>query len=140
MIQSIILQPLRNGAFIQFIIDFFSIVDKNDPDTLKVRSQYDALRNMADELENLFKLTQARLITAEIEALDLRRDRAIIGISNEVNDGIDPWSSEIAQANQSITNYNTLLARCGEATKPYRKKHLWPLKMPQVKLPKFRRR
>lgn len=81
MIQSIVLQPLRNGEFIQFIFDFLNIVEKNDPDTLKVRNQYDSLKAMADELEGLFKLSQSSLITGEIEALDLRRDRAIIGIS-----------------------------------------------------------
>ncbi len=31
----------------------------------------------------------------------------------EVYDGIGPWAAVIVQANQSITIYNTLLARCG---------------------------
>lgn len=81
MIQSIVLQPLRNGEFIQFIFDFLNILEKNNPDVLKVRPQFDSLKSITDEMENLFKLSQASLITAEIEALDLRRDRAITGIS-----------------------------------------------------------
>ena len=81
MIQSIVLQPLRNGEFIQFLFDFLNIVQKNDPDALKVRAQFEALKTSADETEKLFKISQASLITAEIEAMDNRRDRAITGIS-----------------------------------------------------------
>lgn len=80
MIQSIVLQPLRNGEFIQFVYDFLRIVQTNNPDELKARPQYDGLKLLADEMENLFRISQASLITAEIEALDLRRDRALIGI------------------------------------------------------------
>lgn len=65
MIQSIVLQPLRNGELIQFVFDFLSIIQKNDPDILKVRPQYDGLKSKADEMEILFKHSQSSLITAE---------------------------------------------------------------------------
>jgi len=84
MIKSIVLQPLRNGEYIQFLTDVLNIVAKNDPDTLNVSPQYSALRTTTDSVEKLFKISQSSLVTEEIEALDKRRDDAINGISLQV--------------------------------------------------------
>ncbi len=81
MIKSIVLQPLRNGEFIQFLTDFLVIVDKNNPDNLQVRPAFEALKSLTDDMENLFKISQASIITRDIEGLDERRDRAVNGIS-----------------------------------------------------------
>jgi len=81
MINSIVLQPLRNGEYIQFLTDTLNTVLKNDPDDLNVRAQYDLLRTATDDIEKLFKISQASLVTKEIEAIDARRDQAINGIT-----------------------------------------------------------
>ncbi|WP_316846268.1 DUF6261 family protein [Pedobacter psychrodurus] len=81
MINSIVLQPLRNGEYIQFMTDTLNIVSKNNPEKLKVSAQYEALRAATDNVEKLFKISQASLVTEELEALDKRRDDAINGIN-----------------------------------------------------------
>lgn len=80
MINSITLQPLRNGEFLQFLTDVLVIVNKKDPAALKVVALNDALKAKTDEAEKLFKISQSSLITQEIEQLDQRRDDAINGI------------------------------------------------------------
>ncbi|MGN7989266.1 DUF6261 family protein [Pedobacter sp. 22226] len=84
MINSIVLQTLRNGEYIQFITDALNVVSKNNPKKLNVSTQYDALLAAKDDIEKLFKISQGSLITEEIENLDKRRDDAINGINLHV--------------------------------------------------------
>ncbi|QNN41120.1 DUF6261 family protein [Pedobacter roseus] len=84
MINTLLLQPLRNAEYIQYLTDTLNIVSKNNPTALNVSAQYDALLAAKDDIEKLFKISQASLVTAEIEALDKRRDDAINGISLQV--------------------------------------------------------
>jgi hypothetical protein len=84
MINSIVLQPLRNGEYIQFLTDTLNIVSKNNPEALNVTAQYNALVTATTEVEKLFKISQGSLVTEEIEALDARRDNAINGITLQV--------------------------------------------------------
>lgn len=84
MINSIVLQSLRNGEYIQFLTDTLNIVSKSNPQALNVSAQYEALRTATENVEKLFKISQTSLVTAEIEALDKRRDDAINGISLQV--------------------------------------------------------
>lgn len=81
MINSIVLQPLRNSEYLQFITDTLNILSKNNPETLNISAQYNALSDAKDEVEKLFKISQSSLVTTEIEVLDKRRDDAIIGIN-----------------------------------------------------------
>ncbi len=84
MINSIVLQPLRNGEYIQFLTDTLNIVSKNNPEALNVTAQYNALVTATTEVEKLFKISQGSLVTEEIEALDAHRDNAINGITLQV--------------------------------------------------------
>ncbi|WP_316847695.1 DUF6261 family protein [Pedobacter psychrodurus] len=84
MINNLALQTLRNGEYIQFITDTLNIVSKNNPEKLNVSTQYEALRLAKDNVEKLFKISQASLVTEELEAMDKRRDDAITGISLQV--------------------------------------------------------
>jgi hypothetical protein len=80
MINAIKLQALRNGEYIQLMLDIVKIIDKKGPDTLQVAEEYTALKDEVAELETLFKIAQGNLITDELIALDARRDNAITGI------------------------------------------------------------
>src|SRR6478752_4797565 len=80
MIEAINLQNLRNAEFIQFCKNFTTIVNTSNPTTLSVKPQYDTMMLRLGEMETLFKTATSNPITAEIEALDVRRDRAITGI------------------------------------------------------------
>jgi hypothetical protein len=80
MIQAIDLGRLRNSENVQFFGDTLKIVSRNNPTTLLVQAKYDFLNGIQTELEALFKKSTENPITAEIEALDVRRDRAVSGI------------------------------------------------------------
>lgn len=74
------LANLRNAEYLQYTKNFADIVKRNDPTLLKVEAKYDALINKNGELDTLFKKILANENTAEILALDERRDDAINGI------------------------------------------------------------
>lgn len=80
MINAISLRNLRNAEYLQFISNFLAIVLRNNPTLLKILAKYDALVGINTELEALFKKIMANEKTAEILALDERRDNAINGI------------------------------------------------------------
>lgn len=85
MINSIPLQTLRNGEFLQFISDILGIVSLNDPAQLQVSGQFTQLQAEYVSLQELFKTDRSNPVTEEIIALDIRRDEAVTGISVLVN-------------------------------------------------------
>ncbi|WP_310560651.1 DUF6261 family protein [Flavobacterium sp.] len=74
------LPKLRNAEYLQFIKNYLAIVLRNDPTVLKILAKYDALVGKGNELDALFKKILANEKTAEILALDERRDDAVNGI------------------------------------------------------------
>jgi len=115
MINSIDLTHLRNPECIQFFKNFTSIITANNPATLSVKPQNDNMILKVAELETLFKTATSNPITAEIEALDLRRDRASIGIAGVIRSYIyhyDPVMVEAATILQNNLNlYSTGIAQ-----------------------------
>lgn len=97
MIKGIILHLLRNSEFIQFIKDFLGITLKNDPATLKVKTEYDNLQLQSEQLEALYVKEQGSALTEDIAALDTRRDRAMVGIAGVVNGFIYHFDAETAK-------------------------------------------
>jgi hypothetical protein len=85
MINGITLNSLRNAEFIQFIKGILAIILSNGPAALNVQVQYDSVQAMLTALETLFITEQGSAITADISALDARRDRAITGFTLLVN-------------------------------------------------------
>ncbi len=80
MIQAIDILRLRNPEYIQFSRNFLTIVALNDPATLKVQPEYDGFDAVLKDIESLFKTDQGSNITPVIEALVMRRDKAVTGI------------------------------------------------------------
>jgi Family of unknown function (DUF6261) len=80
MIVSIDLAKLSNAGYIQFSRNFLDIVASHNPVILKVEPEYTALDNELKVIEAVFKTDQASKLTPVIEALDIRRDNAIMGI------------------------------------------------------------
>jgi hypothetical protein len=85
MIETVNLKDMRNAEYVQFSKDLAFIVLANDPAAMNVQEKYDAFVNKTAELEVLFKKSTENAITAEIEALDARRDRAISGMLMYIN-------------------------------------------------------
>jgi hypothetical protein len=80
MMNAIDLRNLRNAEYLQYIKNYLAIVLRNDPTVLKILAKYDALMDKSNELDALFKKILANENTAELLALDERRDDAINGI------------------------------------------------------------
>lgn len=80
MMNGINLANLRNAEYLQYTKNFADIVKRNNPTLLNVQAKYDALLSKSGELDALFKKILANENTAEILALDERRDDAINGI------------------------------------------------------------
>lgn len=71
---------LRNSEFIRYAKDVATVCNLNSPKTLKIEGQLNSFTNTFDELNRLFKIAQGNKLTAELQALDDRRDQALIGI------------------------------------------------------------
>lgn len=75
---------LRLNEFIQFYQDFLKILGTNDPEILKVKSQYDDLHALVATLASYYKPELGSEITAELQELDAKRDSALHGIELQV--------------------------------------------------------
>lgn len=84
-IQAIDIKSLRNAEYIQFQKDLLNIVHLNDETILKCKPQYDAMVAVVTVIESIFKTDQGSNITPVIEALDARRDTAVMGIFKNID-------------------------------------------------------
>lgn len=84
-INAIDLKSLRNSESIQFTTDFLDLVHLNDETVLKCKPQYDALKALNTEIEGMFKTDQGSNVTPVIEALDAKRDNAVMGIFKNID-------------------------------------------------------
>ena len=105
MINSITLKYLRNAEFIQFSKDVLTIVQGNDPAALLATDAYNDFSAITVAIDRLFKTDQGSDITAAIETLDLRRDRAINGISLSVQANTYHFTASIATAATTLANH-----------------------------------
>lgn len=80
MIIAIELQRLRNDEHLQMFKDVAILTLQNDPIALKIKPQFDALQQKNTELDALYKKQAASELTKELDLLDEKRDRAIIGL------------------------------------------------------------
>lgn len=81
MITALHLPILRNAEYLQFLKDFVTIVQRNNPQTLNVEAKYTALLNRINELDSLFMRLLANENTQVLVDLDTKRDNAITGIT-----------------------------------------------------------
>lgn len=81
MIQSITLSNLRNSEFSQFMSNVLDLVAAGDPAVLLVANEYATLQAAASQANALFTARRGLASTASIEALDVRRDNAVVGLS-----------------------------------------------------------
>lgn len=105
----------RNSEFIQYLTDIKSIILKHDPKVLKVKPQTIALIDTITVMHEVYKKQLGITITDEIQALDKRRDVAIIGIRS-VAEGFT-YHFDIVKRNaaekliNSIDQYGSSIAR-----------------------------
>ncbi|MCZ4696281.1 hypothetical protein DWB61_16585 [Ancylomarina euxinus] len=82
MFSSIHLTLLRHNEFIQFITNLSGIINANDLETLKLKSESDDLTALLATITALYKPDLGSQLTKLLEQDDERRDRALVGIQS----------------------------------------------------------
>lgn len=116
MIQSIDITKLRNAEYIQFSRDFLTVVALNNQATLKVVPEYTAFDAVIQVIEGVFKTDQGSNITPLIEALDIRRDVAIMGIYKCVDGFTHHYEPSKKQAADVLLNHLKVYGPAGNIT------------------------
>lgn len=115
MIEAIDLKKLRNPEYLQFMADALGHVQNNNPATLQIEPQYEALRAKYAESDELFKLPLANERTKGLSTLDGKRDKALTGISLVVTGYLNHFDPAYATAadrlNRNIKLYGEQIYR-----------------------------
>lgn len=98
------LKNLRNDEYFQIMKNTTSLVETNGAVVLNVVAQNDALIQKTIEYDVLFKRSTASEITQEIFDIDVRRDNAVIGISNVVNGNLYHFDPTMKAAATKLDN------------------------------------
>lgn len=93
---------LRNSEFIRFAKDVVTVCNQNDPPVLKIQDQVVQFGGTIDELKRLFKIAQGNVLTAELQAIDERRDKALIGIRLDAESKMYHYNPETVSAAQLV--------------------------------------
>ena len=104
-INNIDIAKLRNGEYVQFIVDVLAIVQANNPSLLMVEEQYNNLLALSNNMETLFKTPQGSIISDELIALDDRRDSALNGILALINGYVYSTEETIKSAAIRLSNH-----------------------------------
>jgi hypothetical protein len=97
MFLSINLTHLRHNEFIQFITNLLGIINVNDLETLKLKSESDDLMALLATMTSLYKPDLGSQLTKLLEQDDERRDRAFVGIQSL----IDAYTNHYDEATQN---------------------------------------
>ena len=112
------LYKVLNGEFIQLGKQIIDLVIKHNPDILKVQAQFDAFKKIMEEMDEMYGLLNSSKFTTPINEADVRRDRAITGISLTADARIYSYvKEEVAAAKilrQHIDKYGKGIARQGQ--------------------------
>ena len=80
MLDTIYFSKLRNSQYMQFILAVIKACEKYNPDTLHIRTPFDALKSHYGTMKTVFVTAQGSTITVGIENQDENRDDLYIGI------------------------------------------------------------
>jgi hypothetical protein len=105
MITAIDLTKLRNAEYLQLMIDVLKLVFQNNPTALKVIDDYNALQATTTAIEAIFKTEQSSPLTPIIEALDIRRDNAIMGIFKLIEANTFHFTPDVKDAANVLAKY-----------------------------------
>lgn len=115
MFLSIQYPKLRNNEFVQFFKLLVDIINSNDAEVLKVKSQLDELADLLASLNAIFKPEPGSAITRELQEIDARRDAAIRGIEMKIKSlsyHFEPKKKSAAQIlSNSLSAYGSSISR-----------------------------
>ncbi len=114
-IEKLDLYKLLNGEFVQLGVQIGKVMRKYDPLVLKVKPQLDAFELKLVEMDRLYRILTSSALTNAINLADIRRDRAINGISTTADARTYSYLTEEVAAAQlirkHIDKYGTGIAR-----------------------------
>lgn len=100
-------RSLRNSEFISFAEYVVIVCNQNNPRALKIEEQLNGFVSTFGELNRLFKIAQGNKLTGEVQAMDDRRDRALIGIRMYAECHLFHYNTELRQASKLVlATYN----------------------------------
>lgn len=117
MITAIDLTKLRNSEYLQLMIDVLKLVFQNNPTALKVLDEYNALQANTTGIEAIFKTEQSSPLTPIIEAGDIRRDDAIMGIFTSIVANTYHFDPAVRDAANVLAKYIGIYGSANEVTK-----------------------
>jgi len=98
------LDKLRNAEILSFGKSAVEIIRLNDAVALFVKDETDTFETSLNAIDDLFLTSQKSSYTAEIENLDARRDRAIIGITKVIDGHTNHYKADKNQAAILLTD------------------------------------
>ena len=96
----------RNGEYLQFMKNVVAIYGNYDTNALLLQARLQTLADATTALDEVFMASTAHELTPELQVLDLRRDKALMGIKLHLNSYSYSEEAEIVKASQMLlTNY-----------------------------------
>ncbi|NOS90348.1 MAG: hypothetical protein HOP30_00345 [Cyclobacteriaceae bacterium] len=105
MVLKISILRLRNPEILQFIRQLAIIVQRLDPEKLKVSSQYQAMQNALSVAERAFKKDNSSSLTEMLVELDEKRDKLLVGIITYVDAFTNHFNEETRMAAQLLKDH-----------------------------------
>ncbi len=102
MISTVLFNKFRIEECIQFFKDVSGICQNSNPEQLKINRQYKALKESVDKLEEEFKADRKSEYTEEIQALDHRRDEAVICLRKIADGFTNHYDKSKSEAGKAI--------------------------------------
>ena len=103
MFLSINLTHLRNNEFIQFITNLLGIINGNDLEALKLKSESDDLIALLATMTSLYKPDLGSQLTKLLEQDDERRDSAFVGIQSLIEAYTNHYDEATKEAALELT-------------------------------------
>ncbi len=96
----------RNGEYLQFMKNVVAIYGNYDTNALLLKARVQKLADATQALDDVFIASMAHELTPELQALDSRRDKALMGIKVILNGHSYSEDAELVKASQMLmTNY-----------------------------------
>jgi hypothetical protein len=96
----------RNGEYLQFMKNVVAIYGNYDTNALLLKARVQKLADATQALDDVFMASMAHELTPELQALDSRRDKALMGIKVILNGHSYSEDAELVKASQMLmTNY-----------------------------------
>lgn len=96
----------RNGEYLQFMKNVIAIYGNYDTNALLLQARLQKLNDATQALDDVFMASMAHELTPELQALDMRRDKALMGIKINLNSHSYSEETALVKASQMLmTNY-----------------------------------